>query len=96
MKLQLIALSLIFSLVGCASPLIKSIYTPTVVKTAVPVQCIKEEDIPVEPDYALSKIVKNDNIDTKVTAALVEIEQRKDWQRLAKAVLKSCASATIK
>lgn len=93
--LQLIALILVAVLSGCAG-ITKTIYVPQEVKIAVPVACIKEEDIPVEPQYALDIVTITDNIDAKGTAALKEIEQRKDWQRLAKAALKSCASASFK
>lgn len=93
--LQLIALICLINLSGCAG-ITKTIFTPQIVKVAVPIQCIREEDIPVEPQYALDKVVSNANIDVKGTAALKEIEQRKDWQALAKAALKSCASAPLK
>lgn len=92
MRIFLVAL---LSLLGSAcalSPTPDVIFTPTKVNIAVPTSCIKPEDIPVEPNYALNSVKLTDTIDEKGTAALREVEQRRGWQELAKVILKSCST----
>ena len=93
MKLQLIALlAILLSACGIMPKReAPTVYVPQVVNVAIPVACIKESDIPVEPEYELDKISLDANIDEKGTAAFKEVEQRKNWQAEAKAILKSCA-----
>jgi len=76
-------------LVGCMPPP-KTIVVPQEVKVAVPVSCIKAEDIPEEPEYAMDGLDKADSVDRKGAAAIEEVEQRRTWQRLVKIALKQC------
>lgn len=85
--LQLIALA------GCA--LEPKAHSPTVVtkEVLVPVRvpCLSAEQMPIEPRYTLDDPAVIDmNLEQRGVAALQEIEQRRDWQREAKALLIGC------
>lgn len=77
---------------GCAT---KEPPAPTVVTRTVEVPvrlpCLKLEQIPKEPRYALDQPdVLSLTFEQLATAALIELEQRREWQREATALLMGC------
>jgi len=82
------------ALAGCATtegPQV--VYKAVEAKTIVKVPCLAQEQVPVEPKYELDDpAVAKKTFDEKGAAALREIEQRRKWQRDAKALLEGCVA----
>jgi len=93
-KLKLIAIIVVLLLGGCAATAevrTQIVYKPVEVQVPVKTPCLTKEQIPVEPKYELDdKGLASKSIYEKGMATLKEIEQRKEWQMSAKALLESC------
>lgn len=80
MKNEVGFLALLF-LSGCSS-------VPALVKVPVPVACQERE--PEEPFYPTAAVTPADPLDTKVAAALAEIEIRRGETRELRTALRAC------
>lgn len=86
--MKLTALSLIaLLLAGCAcKPII--VKEPVEVKVPVPVPCVAE--VPAKPQWELDKYLKSGTLFERGNAALIEIEQRREYEAQLEAVVLHC------
>jgi hypothetical protein len=79
----------------CPPPETKVEYVPQRVEVPVSIRC--KVDFPEHPTYALDDpALRDKTLFDKMTAALVEIEQRRAYEERLEAALKVCADPTGK
>lgn len=82
------SLFLVLMLSGCGAFERKVEYVPYEVKVPVPVPCAVQ--VPSEPPWATQDLKRDDDIDVKARALLVERRQRMSYEERLKAAIEGC------